>query len=87
MKFTDKLVQSLKPGEVEYFVREGHGFTIRVYPNGSKTFLYIYTLNGKRRRISLGNYPHVSLAEAREKYLAAAQLVASFHPETSSLTF
>lgn len=77
MKFTDKLVQSLKPGEVEYFVREGHGFTIRVYPNGSKTFLYIYTLNGKRRRISLGNYPHVALAEAREKYLAAAQLVAN----------
>lgn len=77
MKFTDKFLQSLKPSEKEYFIREGHGFAIRVYPNGLKTFLYIYTFNGKRRRIGLGSYPLISLAAAREKYLDAAKSVAN----------
>ena len=75
MKFTEKFLLSLKPNEKEYCVREGHGFTIRVLPSGVKTFQYIYTIDGKRRRLNLGNYPHTSLAQAREKYLAAAQLV------------
>lgn len=77
MKFTEKFIASLKAAEKEYCKREGHGFTIRVLPSGVKTFQYIYTIGGKRRRLNLGNYPHTSLAEAREKYLAAAQSVAN----------
>ena len=76
MKFTDRYIQSLKAREKEYCLREGHGFTIRVLPSGVKTFQYIYTLSGKRRRLNLGNYPSTSLAEAREKYLGAAGLAA-----------
>ena len=75
MKFTDRYLQSLKPREKEYCIREGHGFTIRILPSGCKTFQYIYTLLGKRRRHNLGIYPATSLAEAREKYLEAASLV------------
>lgn len=75
MKFTDRYLQSLKPREKEYCIREGHGFTIRILPSGCKTFQYIYTLLGKRRRHNLGIYPTTSLAEAREKYLEAATLV------------
>ena len=75
MKFTDRFLQSLKPGEKEYCIREGHGFTIRVLPTGIKTFQYIYFLNGKRKRLGLGSYPFISLAEAREKFLEAATLV------------
>ncbi len=75
MKFTDRYIQSLKARDKEYCLRESHGFTIRVLPSGAKTFQYIYTLSGKRHRLNLGNYPATSLAEAREKYLAAASLV------------
>lgn len=75
MKFTDRYLQSLKPREKEYCIREGHGFTIRVLPSGCKTFQYIYTVRGKRRRHNLGNYPVTSLAEAREKFHEAATLV------------
>jgi len=32
---------------------------------------------GRRRQLNLGHYPHVSLAEARRKYLDAASLVAN----------
>jgi integrase len=75
MKFTDRYLMSLKPTEKEFCIREGHGFTIRVLPSGTKTFQYIFTLKGKRKRLSLGNYPSTSLAEAREKYRGAASMV------------
>ena len=75
-KFTDRYIQALKAKEKEYCVREGHGFTIRVLTSGVKTFQYIYTINGRRRRLNLGNYPATSLADARGKYLDAAGLVA-----------
>ncbi len=72
MKFTDRFLQSIKPPEKEYCIREGHGFTLRVLPSGVKTFQYIYTLNGKRHRFNLGQYPAVTLAEAREKFRESA---------------
>ena len=75
MKFTDRFLQSVKVREKEYCIREGHGFTLRVLPSGVKTFQYIYTLNGKRHRMRLGQYPAVTLAEAREKFREAALLV------------
>lgn len=75
MKFTDKYIQSLKPREKEYCIRESHGFTIRILPSGSKTFQYIYTIQGKRRRLNLGSYPATTLSEAREKFHEVANLV------------
>ncbi len=50
---------------------------MRVYPSGVKSFEYIYTINGKRRRMALGVYPHVSLADARQKHRDAVDLLAS----------
>lgn len=76
MKFTDKYILSLKPKEKDYRVREGHGFAVRVLPSGVKRFEFIYTANGKRRIMHLGNYPAVSLAEARTTYNEAAALLA-----------
>ncbi|MGD9687325.1 MAG: tyrosine-type recombinase/integrase [Desulfobacter sp.] len=75
MKFTDRFLQSIKTPEKEYCIREGHGFTLRVLPSGTKTFQYIFTLNGKRHRMNLGQYPATTLADAREKFRAAAILV------------
>jgi integrase len=75
VKFTDRYIQSLRPESKEYCIRESHGFTIRVWPSGLKTFQYIYTISGHRRRLNLGQYPITSLAEAREKYLIAASSV------------
>lgn len=75
MKFTDRYIQSLKPREKEYCIRESHCFTIRVLPTGTKTFQYIYSLESKRRRFNLGHYPATTLSEARDKFRAAANQV------------
>ena len=67
-QFSDKYLQSIRPEEKKKIVREGRGFALQVMPSGVKTFLYIYTFNGKRRSLALGQYPYLSLAEARLKY-------------------
>lgn len=69
--FTDAHIRNLKPKTVKYYEREGRGFTIRVMPSGAKTFLYVYTYQGKRKELNLGAYPEVKLADAREKYQVA----------------
>ena len=76
-KFTEKAIINLKPQEKQYYQWEGDGFAIRVTPagaktpSGAKTWLFIYTFNGKRREMNLGRYPVVSLAKARERLLGA----------------
>lgn len=69
-RFTDKYIMNLKPDTKEYWKREGQGFCVRVYPSGEKAWYYIYTFDGRKRfmRLGDGGYPDVSLANAREKF-------------------
>ena len=68
MVFTDTFVKKLKPEESDYSRSEGNGFTIRVMPSGSKTWLYLYAFDGKRRKMNLGQYPDVTLETARDRF-------------------
>jgi integrase len=48
------------------------GFGLRITPSGVKTWFYMYRINGKRlRRWTVGRYPALSLADAREKVRVA----------------
>ena len=76
MKFTDRYIQTLKPKEQRFEVLEGLGFSIRVTPTGSKTFFMAYQFEGRNRRLTLGGYPEMKLAEARQKHADARQLLA-----------
>ena len=75
MRFTDTFIRHLKPAEKKFYRREVDGFTIRVMPSGAKTWLYIYTLGGKRKELNLGSYPDVTLAAAHDKHIDARRLV------------
>jgi len=69
MKFTDKYIANLKPQNKMYQIREGDGFGVRVLPSGLRIFIFIYTLAGKRRQMNLGDYPDISLADARGRLI------------------
>lgn len=69
MKFTDKHIINLKPKEKMYQEREGDGFGIRVLPSGVKIWIFVYTIAGKRRQMNLGDYPDITLADARGRLL------------------
>ena len=73
--FTDTMIRKLKPEESDYTRSEGNGFTIRVLPSGSKTWLYLYSFDGKRKKLNLGGYPEITLEKAREKFEDARRQV------------
>ena len=72
-------VERIKPparGQVEIFDRGYPGFALRVSYGGSKVWSMFYRHGGKLRRRTLGIYPAMSLAEAREAWRETRRLVA-----------
>lgn len=70
MKLTDLKIKKLKSCDKDYTQADGNNLYLRVDKGGNKSFLFIYTKNKKRRVISIGKYPIVSLMEARQQALA-----------------
>lgn len=66
--FTDTYIKSLKPSIKRYEEYEGGGFGIRVTPNGVKSWIYRYKINGKTDKLTIGHYPTVSLANAKKRF-------------------
>ena len=60
--FNDRFIAGLKPKDKEYFEREdkqerkGGRFAVRVFPNGTKHFYFIYYFDGKRKLLAIGEY-------------------------------
>jgi integrase len=71
---TAKLIESLQPSiDRRYEVRDLllPGFGVRVSVNGKKSWFAVARVNGRQVRHTIGNYPTVTLGEARE----AARLI------------
>lgn len=75
MKLYDKDCKNAKPREKAYKLFDGKGLYLEVTPKGSKLWRLKYLYLGKENRMSLGSYPLVTLAEAREKCLEAKKLL------------
>jgi len=73
MRMTDTGVRNLKAKAQRYEVWEDGrtGFGMRVSPRGRKTFQFMYWHHSKARRMTLGIYGEITLAEARVKYAEA----------------
>ena len=72
-------ITQAKPKEKEYNLSDGDGLILRVKPNGSKLWIfnYYHPYTKKRKNLSLGIFPDITLAEARQHRLEARSLVAS----------
>lgn len=75
MKFTDADVRNMKTDKRLQDNLEGGGFGVRVYNSGTRVFYHAYTFDGKRRFLNLGEYPTVSLADARKRYNASKKKI------------
>ena len=71
----DLTIKTSKPKEKEYALRDGNGLFLLVHPNGSKYFQVRATLHGKPKKIQLGKYPDLTLAEARSEATAKRRMV------------
>ncbi len=68
-KLTARTIASLKPRPTRYevFDQEHRGLAVRVTPRGIKTWTLAYRLGGRLRRLTIGTFPEIDLATAREK--------------------
>lgn len=67
-KLTDTQIKNASPSDKEYSLSDGGNLYLRVRKNGSKNWLFIYTefSTKKRKKIGLGAYPNMKLAEVRK---------------------
>lgn len=65
----DSEIRALKPGVSKEWTSDGDGLYIRLWPSGVKSFVLRRKIKGRTKRTTLGQYPKMSLREAR---LAAA---------------
>jgi len=74
---TPTRIEALKPKAARYPVSDGGGLILEVMPSGSKIWRYRYSLHGKRQpTVTIGDYPAVSLAAARERARQYSEIVA-----------
>lgn len=71
----DTKIRQMKPSEKMYRIADHSGLCIEVRPNGSKLWRFRYRFLGKASMLSLGEYPIVSLAAARQKVLEQKALL------------
>ncbi len=73
---TDTKIRQAKPGPRPYRLFDGGGLWLEVRPSGGKLWRLKYRFQGTERRLALGQWPAVPLAEARRQRDAARALVA-----------
>jgi Arm domain-containing DNA-binding protein/integrase-like protein len=74
-ELSDTKIRNAKPADKEYTLADGQGLSVRVQVNGTKIWLYRYRFGGKRKNMSFGVFPVVTLKMAREKRHDAEKLL------------
>ena len=84
MALTDTAIRNAKPGKTPkgkatakpYKMGDAGGLYLEVAPAGGKYWRFKYRIGGKQKRLSMGVYPDVPLAKARERRDEARKLLA-----------
>lgn len=77
MPLTDTAIKKVKPSATPVKLSDGRGLYLLVNPVGSKLWRWKYRVLGKEKVMSLGAYPDVSLAQAREGMEQARKILAA----------
>ncbi|MET4133386.1 integrase [Porphyrobacter sp. MBR-155] len=72
---TDKAVRAAAPKDKAYKVSDRGGLFLHISPKNHKSWRFKYRQEGKEQLLTIGVYPEVSLAEAREKRNDARKLL------------
>ncbi|MCO6356813.1 tyrosine-type recombinase/integrase [Pseudoalteromonas shioyasakiensis] len=76
MRLTDRKIKSITATGKEQTFSDGNCLILRVRANGTKSWRFKYTVNKKVTKLSLGSYPVVTLAAARDIAMHYMQLLA-----------
>jgi integrase len=70
-------VSNAKPGDKDKRLNDGNSLYLLIKPTGAKWWRFDYSIDGKRKTLSLGVYPATGLADARRKAEEARAKVAN----------
>lgn len=76
MALTDVSIRTAKPGPKDYKLADAGGLYVLVTPAGGKLWRLKFRVDGKERKLAIGRYPEISLAEARKRRDAAREQIA-----------
>jgi integrase len=77
MALTDRAIRNAKPTVKPLRLFDGGGLYLEIAPSGGRWWRLKYRFGGKEKRVSLGVYPEVSLADARGRRDDARKLLAA----------
>ena len=78
-RLTDIQIRNFKPGPKLQKHADGGGLVLVVTSSGGKNWWFRFRFEGKEQTLSLGSWPVVGLAKAREKLLAAKKELEAGH--------
>ena len=76
MPLTNTAVKAAKPSAAPFKLFDERGLFLLVQPGAQRYWRFIYRMDGREKLLSLGVYPDVSLALARERRDNARKLLA-----------
>jgi hypothetical protein len=79
---TATAVERLKPpatGQIDHFDQGYPGLGLRVSWGGTKAWVYFFRLHDKQKRLTLGRWPSMSLAGARDAWRDARKTGGQAH--------
>ncbi len=77
MKLTDTAIKKAQPREKQYRLPDGNGLFMVIRPAGGKLWQLRYRFEDKEKTFSLGQYPVITLLDARQRALDARRLIAN----------
>jgi integrase len=86
IQLSDVQINKAKPQNKEYKLSDGGGLYLLVTVSGGKLWRLDYRIGDKRKTLALGQYPTVSLADARNRREEARKLLADGHDPTAIMS-
>ncbi len=69
------IINAAKPQEKAFVLTDGGGLYIEVMAGGSKVWRYSYRIDGRRPKLTIGPYPQIGIAQARDAHEGMRALV------------
>lgn len=73
----DTVYRAAKAKDKDYSINDGGGLYLFVSQGGSKLWRFVYSFEGKRKKIAFGAYPNTTLENARRKAIEVREQIAN----------
>lgn len=77
MALTDVAIRNAKPRTKPYKMGDAFGLFVLIQPSGGKLWRFKYRFDGREKKLAIGTYPVIGLAEARRRRDQARELLAA----------